>query len=306
MAAPADPPGLPDTERPADATVDLDLLPPSALLDRLCAAYDAVGPAVRGALPDLEHALEAIVPRWLAGGRLLLAGAGTSGRVAALQAAECPPTFGLPSDRVLALVAGGPAALAMSVEGAEDDAAAGRAAAEAAVLGPLDTLIAISASGGAPFVRGALAAARAASALGVAITQNADSALAAEADIALVLRTGPEPVAGSTRMLAGSAQKMALDLLTTALMVQVGHVHGNRMVDFQPTNHKLRRRAVTTVCDLAGAEPARAEATLVACNWRVKVAIVMAAAGCGADVARARLEAAGGRLRLALAELPPA
>ena len=306
MAAPDDPQGLPDTERAAAGSVDLDLLAAPALLDRLCGAYDAVGRAVRGTLPDLERALDAIRPRWLAGGRLLLAGAGTSGRVAALQAAECPPTFGLSPDRVLALVAGGSAALAVAVEGAEDDGGAGRAAVAAVAPGPLDTLIAVSASGGAPFVRGSLAAARSSGALGVAITANAGSPLALEAEIALVLRTGPEPVAGSTRMLAGSAQKMALDMLTTALMVQVGHVHGNRMVDFRPTNRKLRRRAVTTVCDLTGVDPQGAEAALVASGWRVKEAVVMTATGCGADAARARLEAAGGHLRPALAGEPPA
>ncbi len=289
-----------ETERPAAATVDLDLLSAPELVDRLCTAYDVVGQAVRGALPALAAVIEEVRPRWLCGGRLLLAGAGTSGRMAAVQAAECPPTFGLEEGRVVPLVAGGLGALARAVEGAEDDAGAGEAAALAAGAGPLDTLVAISASGTAPFVRAALAAARARGALGVAITANPGSPLAVEAEHALVLRTGPEPVAGSTRMLAGSAQKMALDLLTTALMVQVGHVHGNRMVDFVPSNTKLRRRAVEMVAALAGVDAAAAGDVLARTDWRVKPAVVMAVRACDLAAARALLRAAGGSLRRAL------
>ena len=289
-----------ETERPAAATVDLDLLGAPALVDRLCAAYDVVGHAVRGALPALAAVLEEVRPRWQRGGRLLLAGAGTSGRMAAVQAAECPPTFGLEEGRVVPLVAGGLGALARAVGGAEDDADAGEAAARAVGAGPLDTLVAISASGTAPFVRAALAAARAKGALGVAITANPGSPLAAEADHALELRTGPEPVAGSTRMLAGSAQKMALDLLTTALMVQVGHVYGNRMVDFVPSNTKLRRRAVEMVTALAGVDAAAARDVLARTDWRVKPAVVMAVRACDLAAARALLRAAGGSLRRAL------
>lgn len=292
----------PETERPAAATTDLDLLPPSALLARLAGAYDAVPAAVRSALPVLERTLAAMAPRWLAGGRILLVGAGTSGRVAALQAAECPPTFGVPPERVLALVAGGSAALARAVEGAEDDAPAGEAAVLAVAPTSQDTLIAVSASGTAPFCCAALAVARRSGALGVAVTANPDSPLAQGAEIPLVLPTGPEPVAGSTRMLAGSAQKTALDILTTSLMVQAGHVHGNRMVDFVASNRKLRARAIRTVVDLGGTTPERAQALLAACAWQVKVACVMAARDCAAGTASGLLAAASGRLRAVLEE----
>ncbi len=292
----------PETEGVSTEAGDLDLLGPGELLARLAGAYRAVDQAVQGALPALEQALAAAAPRWAAGGRLLLVGAGTSGRMAQLQAAECPPTFGTPADRVVALMAGGASAMVRAVEGAEDDAAAGEEAMAALEPGPTDVVFAISASGGAPFVRAALARGRSAGALGIGMANAAGSALLREADLAVTLRTGAEPVAGSTRMLAGSAQKVALDLFTTALMVGAGHVYGQRMVDFLPTNAKVRRRAVVTVRDLAVVSEERAADALEASHWRVKTAVVVAARGLGPGEAGDLLARCAGNLRRALAE----
>ena len=293
--------GLPPTER-ASGAGDLDLLSVDQLVTRLHAAYAAVGPAVAAALPALAAAVRALVERWPHGGRLILVGAGTSGRVAVAEAAECPPTFGTPPERVLAVLAGGSAAMLRSVEGGEDDAAAGERAMADLRVGPADVVVGVSASGGAPFAVAAVTAARAAGAVGVAVTAVEDSPLARAADIAAVLPTGPEPVAGSTRMLAGSAQKMALNILTTAAMARLGHVHGDRMVDFTPTNAKLRARAVRTVQELAGVGDAEARQLLLASRWQVKVANLCARGHLDAEQARARLVACDGSLRRALQE----
>jgi len=292
---------LPDTER-ATERVALDVLPVADAVRHLHAAYAAVGPAVAAALPAIAAAVEVLVERWPRGGRLILVGAGTSGRIAAAEAAECPPTFGTPPERVVAVLAGGEAALARAVEGAEDDALAGRRAAEALAVGPADLVVGISASGTPAFVRACLEVARGAGAATAALTAVAGSPLALEADIPIVVPTGPEPVAGSTRMLAGSAQKMALNCLTTAAMARLGHVHGDRMVDFLPTNDKLRARAVRTVADLARVDAAAARAALEAGGWGVKPAVVAASLGLTPSEAEARLAATGGSLRRALGE----
>lgn len=291
---------LPDTERAAGA-VALDSLSSAEAVRHLQAAYGAVGPAVAAAVPAIARAVDALVERWRQGGRLLLVGAGTSGRIAAAEAAECPPTFGTPAERVLAVVAGGEAALLAAVEGAEDDAPAGRLAAARVAPGPADLAVGVSAGGTPAFVLAFLAAAREAGALIVAVTAVAGSPLAHQADIPIILATGPEPVAGSTRLLAGSAQKVALNCLTTAAMARLGHIHGERMVDFLPTNAKLRARAVRTVAELAGVPEAAARAVLVAAGWQVKPAVLAAALGLDAHTAAQRLAAAGGSLRRALA-----
>lgn len=292
--------GLPPTER-AQGTEDLDLLAVDQLVRHLHAAYGAVGPAVAHALPALAAGVEALVRGWPDGGRLILVGAGTSGRVAVAEAAECPPTFGTHPDRVVAVLAGGPAAMLHSVEGAEDDGPAGERAMTDLRVGPGDLVAGVSASGAASFVVAAIRAARAAGAVGLAVTSVRGSPLAEVAEIAAILPTGPEPLAGSTRLLAGSAQKMALNILTTAAMTRLGHVYGDRMVDFAPTNAKLRARAVRTVSELAGADAAAARAALEACGWGVKAAVVVVALGVTPQEAAARLQAAGGSLRRGLA-----
>jgi N-acetylmuramic acid 6-phosphate etherase len=287
----------PPTEEPLGRRVDLDLLATPALLETLHAANRAVFPAVRRVLPDLARAVDALVSGWRQGGRLIMVGAGTSGRVAVVQAAECPPTFGTPPERVVAVLAGGSAAMTRAVEGAEDDAAAGRAALEGLRPTPADTVVGISASGGAAFVVAAVGRARERGARTVALTSVPGSPLARAAEMAIVPETGPEALAGSTRMKAATAQKMVLDLLTTAAMVRTGHVHGNRMVDFMPSNAKLRLRAVRTVAEVAGVGREEAEGALGQAGWRVKVAVVCARLGVTPEEAERRLAEAAGNLR---------
>lgn len=294
----------PPTESISAACDDLDLLPTADVLARLHAANTEVLRAVQSALPLLEQAVHMVVARWAAGGRLILVGAGTSGRVAAAEAAECPPTFGTDPERIVAVIAGGPDALLHAIEGAEDDERAGASAMERLAVRAPDIVVGVSASGGAPFVVAALRRAVAAGAAAIALTAAAGSPLSRVADLAIVTATGPEAVAGSTRMKAGTAQKLVLNLLTTAAMVRLGHVHGCRMVDFHPTNAKLRARAIRTVVELASVDASAADAALRACGWQVKPAIVAARHGLSPSEAERRLQVAGGNLRQALSAVP--
>jgi len=229
--------------------------------------------AVGRALPALARLAAMAGDRLAAGGRLLYAGAGTSGRLAAADAAECPPTFGTPPGRVVALVAGGARALSRAVEGAEDDREAGRRAVRGVGAGPRDLLVGISASGTTPFVRGALAEARRAGAATALLSCN--PAPAAAADLRVRLDTGPERIAGSTRMKAGSATRMALTLLSTGAMLRLGRVEAGRMVELRATSAKLRGRALRTVAELAGVGPARARAALARTGWRIRPALAL-------------------------------
>ncbi|MBD5604660.1 MAG: N-acetylmuramic acid 6-phosphate etherase, partial [Candidatus Eremiobacteraeota bacterium] len=231
-----------------------------------------------------------------AGGSLRYVGAGTSGRLAMLDAVECPPTFGTPPALVVAHVAGGDAALVRAVEGAEDDAEAGAAEMRAHV-GPGDAVVGISASGGAPYVVAAMHEARARGALTIALTSAATSRLAAATDLAIVANTGPEPIAGSTRLKAATAQKLVLNALSTASMVRLGHVHDNVMVDVVPTNAKLRARAAALVRTLANVDDLRARELLVAAQGNVKTAVAMHVRGIDASQARVLLRESGGFLR---------
>jgi N-acetylmuramic acid 6-phosphate etherase len=223
------------------------------------------------ALPSLARLARLAAEALRSGGRLVYAGAGTSGRLGALDAAECPPTFGVSPSRVLALVAGGSRALRCAVEGAEDDAGAGRAAVRRARLRRGDLLVGISASGTTPYALAALAEARRRGAATALLTSN--PAARPPADERVLLDTGPELVAGSTRLKAGSAVKMALSLLSTAAMIELGKVEAGRMVDLTPTSEKLRRRAVRMVADLGGVSAPRAEAALAESGWRVRRAL---------------------------------
>jgi N-acetylmuramic acid 6-phosphate etherase len=212
-----------------------------------------------------------------------------------LDATECPPTFGTPPSLVVAHVAGGREALVRAVENAEDDAAAGTA--EMAAIEAKDVVVGISASGGAPYVVAALAAARARGARTIAIASVAHSVLVREADLAIVLDTGAEPIAGSTRLKAGTAQKLALNTLSTATMVRLGRVYDNLMVDVVATNAKLRRRAIALVRSIANVDEPRAQTLLALADGHVKVAVVIAKRAVGADDARALLAENGGFLR---------
>lgn len=259
-----------------------------------------VAPAVGAVLPDLARAVDIAAERWSRGGRVILFGAGTSGRLAMLDDAEIGPTYGVPPDRYLARLAGGDEAMRSSVEGSEDDYVAGESA--AGDLTEADVAIGIAASGRTRWVLGALAAARRRGSATVGLACVPRPELAAYADLVIAVDVGPEAIAGSTRMKAGTAQKLVLNAFSTALMVRLGKVYGNLMVDLQATNAKLRRRATRLVQEVAGVDRAAAEQALVEADWDAKVAIVALRLHVPVAIARARLEAADGQLRRVLGE----
>lgn len=291
---------LPGTEAVDPSSAHLDRLPTLDVLRLMNDADATVAGVVREVLPAIAQAVEAVVERLRQGGRLVYAGAGTSGRLAALDAAECVPTFGVPPTLVTALVAGGEPALVRAVEGAEDDMEQARRDVAGAGLGPGDVLVGVAASGGTPYVLAAVEEARARGALTIAISNSRPAPLLAMADYGVALPTGPEVLAGSTRLKAGTAQKMVLNMLTTASMVRLGRVHGNRMIDVAVTNRKLRARAIGMVADLVGCDAERAAGLLEAAGDEVKTAVLMGMAGLDPTAARARLAVAGGILRDAL------
>jgi N-acetylmuramic acid 6-phosphate etherase len=254
--------------------------------------------AVGRAAPAIGRAVAAIVDRLARGGRLIFVGAGTSGRLGVIEAAECPPTFNTSPGQVQAVMAGGRGAVFRSVEGAEDDARAG-ARAIRRLARQDDAVVAIAASGVTSFVRGALEGARKRGALSVLVTCNPGVPRRVAA-IVIALRVGPEVVAGSTRLKAGTATKLALNTLTTAAFTRLGKVHGNRMVDLQPRSAKLRARAERLVAELGRVSMPRARRLLDEARGSAKVAIVMARCGEPALAARRRLASARGFLRRAL------
>jgi N-acetylmuramic acid 6-phosphate etherase len=261
--------------------------------------------AVRAVLPDLGRAVEAATARLAGegGGRLVYAGAGASGRIAAQDAAELHPTFGWPHGRAVCLIAGGHRALARSVEGAEDDVGQGRCQAEELGVGPRDVALAVAASGATPYTRAVQAACRRAGALTVAFANNPGAPLLAEAEIPILLRTGPEFLPGSTRLAACTAQKIALNLLSTQLMARLGRVCRGRMVGLVASNAKLVQRARGIVRDLTGCGPAAAARALEAAGRDVRLAVLLLDS-LPLPEARARLAAAGGDLGRARPEVP--
>jgi N-acetylmuramic acid 6-phosphate etherase len=279
---------------------DIDLRTTRELVELINDADATVAAAVRRVSGALAEAIDAIVARLEGGGRLVYVGAGSSGRLALVDAAECGPTFGLEPDRVIALVAGGAGALATAQEAAEDDADAGAGDVAAAGVGPWDAVVALSASGSTPYVLGAAAAARDAGALVVAVVCAERSELAGRADREVAVPVGPEVVSGSTRMKAGTAQKLVLNTISTVSMIRLGRTYGNLMVDVVASNAKLRTRARDAVALATGAGEGEVEAALAAAGGEVKVAIVSLLAGLDADAARARLDEAGGLVRRAL------
>lgn len=261
------------TERPNPRTQNLDRLSTRGMLARINAEDLRVPLVVRRCIPRLAQVVEAVSERLQRGGRLLYVGAGTSGRLGCLDASEMPPTFGVPPRLVQGLMAGGSRALTRSLEGAEDDGCAGARVIRARGVGPLDAVVGLSASGRARFVREALKEARRRGAFTAAITCNVNSALAPCAHVAVVAETGPEVLAGSTRMKAGTAQKLILNMLSTAVMVRLGRVQGNRMVDLQLKCEKLVERAQHLVMDRTGAGPRAAARALRAAKGSVRQAI---------------------------------
>lgn len=291
---------LPLTEQQNPSTTDLDVLGTVDLLHRINDEDRRVAWAVEREIPTIAGAVDAIADRLRAGGRLHYFGAGTSGRLGVLDASEMPPTFSTPSDLVVAHIAGGRRALTEAVENAEDDERSGADEAEASGIRAGDAVVGLSASGAAAYVIGALRAARANGALTVAVVNTARSPLAALAHIVISPLAGPEILTGSTRLKAGTAQKLVLNMLSTAVMVRLGKVHGNAMVDLQPTNAKLRARAKRIVVQIGGVSDADAQAALEANGWRVKAAVVALALRCTPAEAAERLAQSAGSLRVAL------
>jgi len=286
------------TERPNPRTADIDRLDTLGILERINHEDQQVALAVRMALPALARAVDMALERWQGGGRIVLFGAGTSGRLAMLDAAELGPTFGVPADRYEARLAGGREAFQRPVEGAEDDSSTGAAA--AADLSARDVAFGIAASGRTPWVIGALDQARAHGAATIGLACVPRPALAEHVDVAIVVDTGAEPISGSTRMKAGTAQKLVLNAFSSTLMILLGKVYGNLMVDVQATNAKLRRRATRLVELAAGVDTGDAERALAEADFEVKTAIALLRLGVSAERARARLAAEDGRLRRVL------
>ncbi|CAL9535155.1 N-acetylmuramic acid 6-phosphate etherase [Streptomyces sp. enrichment culture] len=280
---------------------EIDRLP-TLDIARLMNGEDAgVAAAVAARLPEIAAAVDAVAVRMERGGRLVYAGAGTAGRLGVLDASECPPTFDTAPGQVLGLIAGGPDALVTSVEGAEDSAELARADLDALGLTPDDTVVGVSASGRTPYAVGAVAHARALGALTVGLACNEGSALAAAAEHGIEVVTGPELIAGSTRLKAGTAQKLVLNMLSTITMIRLGKTYGNLMVDVRASNEKLRARSRRIVAQATGAGDEEIERALDAAGGEVKQAVLILLAGVDGPTAARLLEDSGGRLRAALA-----
>jgi N-acetylmuramic acid 6-phosphate etherase len=261
-----------------------------------------VARAVQAQLPAIAAAIDAIASRMHKGGRLIYCGAGTSGRLGVLDAVECPPTFSANPDQVIGLIAGGPSAFQKAVEGAEDDAGLGGRDLQALAVGPKDAVVGIAASGRTPYVVGALQHARAVGALTVAVVCNRGAAVAAAADLPIEVVPGPEVLTGSTRLKAGTATKLVLNMLSTGAFVRLHKVYGNLMVDLQATNLKLKARSARIVAAATGCDLATAEARLLACDGEVKVAIVTLQKRVEPQVARTLLFTHDGSVRGALGQ----
>ncbi|PTL78147.1 N-acetylmuramic acid 6-phosphate etherase [Vitiosangium sp. GDMCC 1.1324] len=279
---------LPPTERLHPRADDLDLASAEEVVRRLHQEDEAAVRAVRPALREVARVARAAADALRAGGRLLYVGAGTSGRLGVLDASECPPTFGTSPSQVQAVIAGGRRAMTRAVEGAEDDAGAGAASMSRLRVGPRDVVCGVSASARTPFVLGALDEAKRRGARTVLVCCNRPGPRVA--DHVLLADTGPELVAGSTRLKAGTATKLILNALTTTAFVTLGKVYRGRMVDVRPTNEKLRERAARMVAELTGLSPAAAKRLLEQAGNEVKVALAMHFTGLPAKEARRRLK----------------
>ena len=292
------------TEQVNQQSLQLDELQPLQAAMLMNDIDSQASMSVKAALPMIAEAVEVISARLRAGGRLFYAGAGTSGRLGVLDASECPPTFGVDPGLVVGVIAGGDTALRFSIEGAEDSPALGREEMQARGLCDKDVLVAISSSGYAPYCVGALDYAREAGAFAIALCCNTDSVLSKHSDLAIELPTGPEILSGSTRLKAGTATKMVLNMLSTLTMVQLGKVYKNLMVDMKPSNHKLSDRAVRIVKYALDMEDrAEAEVLLKKANGSTKAAIVMALSHADYDSAVKALDMQNGFVRRAVRQL---
>jgi N-acetylmuramic acid 6-phosphate etherase len=289
-----------DTEQVNPATLEIDRLSPLEIVQLINDEDAKVAYAVRQTLPQVAWAIEAIAARMRLGGRLIYIGAGTSGRLGALDASECPPTFNISPSSVVACMAGGPQAFDKAFEDQEDSAEAGRADLERLNVVAGDAVVGITASGRTPYVLGAIAFSRTRGALTIGLACNAHTPLEGEVEIMIAPLVGPEVITGSTRLKAGTAQKMALNMLSTGTMILLGKTFGNQMVDVQTTNHKLRLRALSIVQRSTGLDEASASMLLDSTNGEVKTAILVARARLSPAQARERLAAHNQVLRVAL------
>jgi N-acetylmuramic acid 6-phosphate etherase len=290
-----------NTETPATQHASLDQYPTAQLVEVLVDDQFRAVEAVRAAGARIADAVGAALPRMEAGGRLLYVGAGTSGRLGVLDSVELYPTFSWPRERAVALLAGGRDAMFVAVEGAEDDADQGAADIGRVGVGANDVVLLLAASGATPYVLGALRAARTAGALTIGFANNPEAPVTREAEIGITLDTGAEAISGSTRLKAGTSQKIALNTFSSALMVRLNKVYGNLMVDLKATNAKLVRRAIRLTSFATGADEAAARAVLEQCGYHVKVAIVALSKNIQVEQARALLETTRGSVRAALA-----
>lgn len=288
------------TETPNPEHAELDTYDTRGMVEAFVDDQTQAVAAVLAVAGDIARAVEAAVPRIRAGGRLVYVGAGTSGRLGLLDSVELLPTFSWPSERAIALLAGGRDAVYRAVEGAEDDREQGaRDVAQLGLTGS-DVVLTLAASGATPYALGAIDAAKVSGAFTIGFTNNADAAITQHADIGITLDTGSEVISGSTRLKAGTSQKIALNAFSSSLMVRLNKVYGNLMVDVKPTNAKLIRRCVNLTMVATGCDEARARAALDQCEFHVKTAIVMIERSLDAGTARALLDRVDGSVRRAL------
>ncbi|MEI9428399.1 N-acetylmuramic acid 6-phosphate etherase [Mesorhizobium sp. Cs1299R1N3] len=283
-------------------TVDIDLMPTIDVLRRINDEDRLVPAAVEKVLPEIAAAVDRIVRAFQKGARLVYIGAGTSGRLGVLDASECPPTFGVPEGMVVGLIAGGSDALVRSTEGAEDDPKMGAKALQDITLVPDDVVVGIAVSGRTPYVIGGLTYAKQIGATTVALSCNPASAIAGIADVAISPVVGPEVLTGSTRLKSGTAQKLVLNMLTTASMIRIGKSYQNLMVDLNPSNRKLVARAIRIVMQTTGCTAQQARQALDRTGNDVKLAILVTITGLDVEAARAALAKAGGFLRKAISD----
>jgi N-acetylmuramic acid 6-phosphate etherase len=293
------------TEQRNPRTVDIDVASPLQLVDLLNAEDRTVAAVVHSVRQELARTIDLVATAFRSGGRLVYVGAGTSGRLGVLDAAECPPTFGTPPEMVSGIIAGGPAALVRSQEGAEDDTASARLAIEEKGVGGNDVVVGVAASGTTPFVQAALLRAHELGAVTVLATcSDPPPELVAICDELVVARVGPEALTGSTRLKAGTATKLILNSITTGAMVQLGKAYGNLMVDLMALSQKLEDRGERIVMEAGGVDRAAARAAIEQAGGSVKLAVVMAKSGLAPVEARRRLEAANGVVRAVIGDPP--
>jgi N-acetylmuramic acid 6-phosphate etherase len=288
------------TEQNNPESVSIDQMDPIQIAMLMNREDLKVVAAVERVLPDIARAIEMVTERVQAGGRLIYIGAGTSGRLGVLDASECPPTFNTPPALVVGLIAGGHRALTNAIEGAEDNRQAGEEDLRGVELDAKDVVCGIATSGRTPYVLGGLAYARSLGAATLGVTCNAVSELSEVSDVLIAPVVGPEILSGSTRLKAGTATKMVLNMISTGTMIRIGKTYGNWMVDLRATNVKLKDRSIRIVSGITGLDRERAESLLARCDGEVKTAIVSQALGVEKVEAQLRLKVAGGRLRAAI------